>query len=144
MSTVDRHDEVSFPGPGRVYGTCLEARGQLLIVEDDPDIRESLSEALGWEGYDVTTAANGLEALELLRGGLHADVILLDLMMPVMSGWEFRRVQADDPALAGIPVVVVSASSPGTSRPDRYLPKPFTIEDLLAVLGDLVAPKLAA
>jgi CheY-like chemotaxis protein len=113
-------------------------------VEDDPDIRETLSEALGWEGYDVTTAANGLEALQLLRGGQHADIVLLDLMMPVMSGWEFRRVQLDDPALAGIPVVVLSASSPGNARPDRYLPKPFSIEDLLAVLSDLGTPKLAA
>jgi CheY-like chemotaxis protein len=144
MSVVERENLRTLPAPSRVYGTCLDARGQLLVVEDDPDIRDTLAEALAWEGYDVTTASNGLEALELLRGGLHADVILLDLMMPVMSGWEFRRVQQDDPALAGIPVVVLSASSPGNARPDRYLAKPFRIEDLLSVLGELQASPLAA
>ena len=67
------------------------------------------------------------------------DVILLDLMMPVMNGWEFRRAQLADPALANIPVVVLSASAPDSCRPDRYLPKPFSVERLLAVLDELVA-----
>jgi CheY-like chemotaxis protein len=118
--------------------------GRILVVEDDPDIRETLSEALGFEGYEVTAASNGREALDALRRGPRADVILLDLMMPVMSGWEFRRVQLDDPALAGIPVVVVSASAPGNARPDRLLPKPFDIDDLLAVVAELVGRRQLA
>ena len=114
------------------------ARGRVLIVEDERDIREALAEALAYEGYDVAVAANGREALRALRGGPRPDVILLDLVMPEMSGWEFRQVQAHDPALAGIPVVVVSASDPGAARPDRHLPKPFAIDALFDAVAALV------
>lgn len=113
------------------------SRGVILIVEDDLDIREALAEALGFEGYEVFLAENGQEALDVLRGGPLPDVILLDLLMPVMSGWQFRQVQLADPALAGIPVIVVSASAPGDAQPNRYLPKPFSIEDLLSAVAEL-------
>lgn len=113
-------------------------RGRVLVIEDERDIRDALAEALSYEGYDVAVAANGREALRALHGGPLPDVILLDLVMPEMSGWEFRQVQTHDPALAGIPVVVVSASDPGAARPDRHLPKPFAIDALFDAVADLV------
>lgn len=116
-----------------------KAMASILIVEDDADIRESLGEALELDGYLVTRAENGREALRMLRAGLTPAVILLDLVMPVMSGWQFRQVQLADPALAGIPVVVVSASAPGDARPDRHLRKPFGIDDLLSAIATLSA-----
>lgn len=121
------------------HATGMALRGRVLIVEDERDIREALAEALAYEGYDVTVAANGREALRTLGDGPLPDVILLDLVMPEMSGWEFRQVQARDPALAGIPVVVVSASDPGAARPDRHLPKPFAIDALFDAVAELVS-----
>src|SRR5882724_6348202 len=82
----------------------------ILIVEDETDIRFIVTEILADEGYAVAGVANGLEALTYLRQ--HDDqpcLILLDLGMPVMSGWEFRAEQQRDPALATIPVIVMSA-----------------------------------
>jgi CheY-like chemotaxis protein len=123
----------------RFHASGLPARGKVLVVEDERDIREALAEALSYEGYDVVIAANGREALgRLCDGGSLPDVILLDLVMPEMNGWEFRQVQVHDPALAGIPVVVVSASDPGNARPDRHLPKPFAIDELFHAVAQLV------
>jgi len=81
----------------------------VLVVEDDPDLREMMEQLLHLEGFATLTAPNGLEALNLLNAGAPVKVILLDLMMPVMDGWEFRRRQRADPKLANIPVVVMSA-----------------------------------
>lgn len=81
---------------------------EILVVDDDTDIRDSLLELLEFEGYSVIGAANGKEALDQLRRRLPA-VVLLDLMMPVMDGFEFRREQLADPQLSGVPVVIVSA-----------------------------------
>jgi CheY-like chemotaxis protein len=81
----------------------------VLVVEDDADLREMMEQLLHLEGFATLTAPNGLEALNLLNAGAPVKVILLDLMMPVMDGWEFRRRQRADPKLANIPVVVMSA-----------------------------------
>jgi CheY-like chemotaxis protein len=81
----------------------------VLIVEDDVELRDMMAQLLTLEGFVATTVANGREALEYLRRGDRPDIILLDLMMPVMDGWEFRRKQQSDPALATVPVVVLSA-----------------------------------
>jgi CheY-like chemotaxis protein len=89
----------SQPGAGR----------NVLVVEDDADIRAALSLTLQGGGYQVAEASNGKEALDQLRHGSPADLIVLDLMMPVMDGWQFRREQQRDPRLAAIPVVIVSA-----------------------------------
>jgi CheY-like chemotaxis protein len=90
--------------------------GQVLVVEDEPVTRQALVLVLEAEGCTVAQAGNGQEALELLRGGLRPGVILLDLAMPVMDGWQFLRERERDPALAVIPVVVVSAVSSGQAR----------------------------
>ncbi len=81
---------------------------EILIVDDDDDIRDTLMELLQFEGYTAVGAANGKEALARLRQR-SVSVILLDLMMPVMDGFEFRSEQLADPELSAIPVVVVSA-----------------------------------
>jgi CheY-like chemotaxis protein len=83
----------------------------ILIVDDDADIRESLREVLEDEGYQVTCLANGKEALDYLKAANPRPcVILLDLMMPVMDGWQFRREQKLDPEIADIPLVVITAT----------------------------------
>lgn len=82
----------------------------VLVVDDDEATREAVSLVLRAEGLSVTAAANGADALERLRGGLRPDLILLDLMMPVLDGWMFREEQLRDPQLAKIPVVVCSAA----------------------------------
>jgi CheY-like chemotaxis protein len=109
--------------------------GTVFIVEDDVDTREMLEHFLETEGYAVETAANGKIALERLAGGVKPAVILLDLMMPVMDGWQFRRAQVRDSSLARIPVIVVSAA--GRERvtqidADDYLSKPVNLDELLA------------
>jgi CheY-like chemotaxis protein len=85
----------------------------VLIVEDDDEIRELLAEMLSDRGYSVVTARNGQEGLTLLRNRSAAPpcVILLDLMMPVMDGWKMRAEMLADPALASIPVVIVSGAA---------------------------------
>ena len=107
----------------------------VLIVEDDPDTREMLTSFLQLEGFQTETASNGREALDRLAGGVDADVIVLDLMMPVMDGWQFRRRQIEDTRLAKIPTIVVSAA--GRERmaqisADAYLAKPIDMDELLS------------
>jgi signal transduction histidine kinase len=114
--------------PGQSQGKSV------LIIEDDAEIRETLDGLLRVEGYDVSTASNGLEALQRLRAGTHADVILLDLMMPVMDGWQFRVQQKRDPQLAGTPVIAISADSTPKAAAidaDAYLKKPVDYDTLI-------------
>jgi len=82
----------------------------VLIVDDDQGIVDGIGELLREEGFRVVATANGAEALAHLRLGLRANVILLDVLMPIMDGWDFRAAQLADPALRDIPVVVISAS----------------------------------
>jgi CheY-like chemotaxis protein len=82
----------------------------ILVVEDDNATREALAMILSAEGFTVVGAPNGQEALSRLRSDVHPDLILLDLMMPVMDGWQFRREQKQDPAIADIPLVVITAT----------------------------------
>jgi CheY-like chemotaxis protein len=80
----------------------------VLVVDDDPNLVRLMAKFLKLEGFAPVTAGNGQEALDYLRGGGEARVILLDLRMPVMDGWKFRREQKQDPGIAGIPIVVLS------------------------------------
>jgi CheY-like chemotaxis protein len=118
----------------------MEVSRHILVVEDDFAIRETVSEVLSGEGFRVTCAANGAEAMlrldEASVQGNPPGLILLDLMMPVMDGWEFRLAQRRDPRLAGIPVIVLSAGAGMESKlahlaPAAFLPKPFELEHLL-------------
>ena len=110
----------------------------VLIVDDDADIRETMQLVLEDEGYHVAMAADGVQALRMLDGGLRPDVILLDLMMPVMNGWQFREAQLKRPALASIPVIVISADSNLRDKVEPfghdYLAKPLDIDELLAMI----------
>ena len=107
----------------------------VFVVEDDTDTREMLSRFLEMEGYQVESATNGRQALERLQSGSRASVIVLDLMMPVMDGWQFREEQVRDATLASIPVIVVSAA--GRDRIDQIdanavLLKPIDLDELLS------------
>lgn len=113
----------------------------ILLVDDDEDVRESIGDALEEEGYRVTSASNGKEALRLLRDDkVRPDVILLDIMMPEMDGWAFRAEQRRDPALASIPVVVFTAHGSPKDIAQRlqavgFLRKPLRLEELLSTIG---------
>jgi CheY-like chemotaxis protein len=111
----------------------------VLVVDDDDAIRETLREILQDEGYTVATAANGADALRILKG-LLPKLIVLDLNMPHLSGDEFRLVQRLEPALRGIPTVVLSAVDRMRERAaeleaDAYLAKPVKLHDLLTIVA---------
>lgn len=113
----------------------MSAAGQVLVVDDEPSIREALAGILEEEGYSVTTAANGQEALAMVRAR-RPRVILLDLMMPVMNGWELTERLREDPALRSIPVCVLSAyADRAPAGVAAVLRKPLEIEWLLHVLA---------
>src|ERR1700737_2123478 len=123
----------------------------ILVVEDDPELLEGLSELLESEGHQVRRARHGLEALGFLRAGQRPHLILLDLMMPIMNGWQFRQEQRMDSELAKIPIVVISGKNdlPAHAQwleADAYLPKAVRTETLLAAVEKLLAcrSKLAA
>jgi len=111
----------------------------VLVVEDDRDFRDALQMLLTVHGLEVVCAMDGQEALDILHRGLHPCVILLDMMMPRMSGAEFRSVQQHDPDLEAIPVVVLSASanrkeaqSMGISE---FMSKPVDVDQLIKTVS---------
>lgn len=118
-------------------------RGLILLVEDDGDIGQTISEVLEQEGYGVILARDGHQALDCLRGASQQpQVIVLDLMMPVMDGWEFRAEQRKIAASCTVPVLIVSADGNMRRNTDDigaagYLRKPFDIEELLDALARL-------
>jgi CheY-like chemotaxis protein len=109
---------------------------KLLIVDDEVAILEALTDILSVEGYEVATAANGAEGLQQV-GRDRPDLILLDLMMPVMDGQEMLRRLKEDPALRSIPVVVMSAGrvTKAELQGSRFLAKPFELDDLLETVN---------
>ncbi|GEJ57746.1 response regulator [Anaeromyxobacter diazotrophicus] len=112
--------------------------GTVMVVEDDVCVRELVMEILGAGGFTAVGARNGQEALQHLRQGLiQPALILLDLMMPVMDGRQFRAEQLEDPRLARIPVVVMSASDDGEVRAEGRVAKPFELQALLDVVSRL-------
>ena len=109
----------------------------VMVVDDDTDLRDTLCDVLEGAGHSTRAARNGDEALRMLRADPAVDLVVLDLMMPVMSGWEFRREQLADPALAGIPVVVMTAAADLVKSPiaaAQVLAKPVTMKVLLAAI----------
>ena len=112
----------------------------VLVVDDDVDTRDSLGEVLDVGGFEAAFAANGLEALNYLDTHAAPAVIVSDLNMPVMTGWELvRRLRLT--RFQGIPVVVVSSSDPGCSlAPHLVLRKPVGMDDLLGAMRDATSP----
>ena len=112
----------------------------VLVVEDDPDVREAIAEVLVDCHYKPLHASNGAEALERLRAApIPPCVILLDVMMPTMDGWQFRAEQQRDPAVRDIPVVVLSAHADGADAAAKmaaagYLKKPVALDALLGAV----------
>jgi CheY-like chemotaxis protein len=114
----------------------------VLVVDDEAPIRETLADALEFEGYTVVTATNGFEALERVRGCQPAAV-LLDLMMPIMTGWDFLRVCRKEQLCAQTPILVMSAyrrlaEESSTLGASACIAKPFDLDVLLAAIDHLV------
>ncbi|MDC0745067.1 response regulator [Polyangium sp. rjm3] len=118
---------------------------RVLVVDDDEDLRRTVTMVLAEEGYSVLEAANGAEALTRLHDGPLPDVILLDLMMPVMNGEQFRRAQRADPSLAEVPVVLMTAAGSRAVEPlmalgpTRVLHKPVGLEPLLEAVDEVAS-----
>jgi CheY-like chemotaxis protein len=123
--------------------TCCD---RILIVEDERDIRDTLKEILELEGFEATAAQNGREALQLLEEIARPCLILLDLMMPVMDGWQFLEVIERERAhvLATIPIVVVSAAADVSSIQQHYgckaIKKPVNISTLVDLAHEYCTP----
>lgn len=112
----------------------------ILLVEDEDDVRESMMRVLELEGFEVTTAANGGDALEQMRGLEGVDAILLDLMMPGLSGSQVRERQLEEGLLVDAPVIVLSGASgeleasPRDLEAVERLDKPVRPDDLFEAL----------
>ena len=115
----------------------------IMIVEDDADVRETMAQVLESEGHRVTTARDGTDALEAFARGERPQLIVLDLMMPGMNGWEFRARQREHPSWARIPVVILSACGDSATEIVRdtevhaYLRKPFKVRALVSALAQV-------
>ncbi len=114
--------------------TSIET-AKLLIVEDDDGARVALGDIFDYEGYPVALCSNGQEALDYLRSRPLPALIILDLQMPVMNGWQFCRERRKDAAIASVPVVVITAFQfPGNLDVDAVMHKPIDIERLLSTV----------
>lgn len=115
----------------------MDDRFPVLVVDDDPDIRETLREVIEAEGFPVVCAANGRAALDALGMGLCPSLVVLDLMMPAMSGWELLAAIRADRSLADLPVAVISAGGrtppPGATC---FLRKPIDLDTLIELVRD--------
>jgi CheY-like chemotaxis protein len=141
--TIVESDNRSAPEDGLLqqpHGSIEDDRKQIspkivLIIDDDPDLLEATSFALESEGFDIETARHGEEGLQRLRVGDRPAVVLLDLMMPVMNGWQFLEAVAKIPSLNGIPIVVLTAVARAeVSGAVEVLRKPIDLGLLIGVL----------
>ena len=114
---------------------------RIVVIEDDDDLRNVIGLLLRAEGYDVSAFASARDALLAIENGQRADLIVLDLMMPDMNGWEFCEHRAGSPPLARVPVLVVTArrESAGVIGVTDVLLKPFEAADLLAAIARTMA-----
>lgn len=115
----------------------------ILVVEDDADIRNAIAEILVDEGYTVRIASHGAEGLDELRRKPSPNLVLLDLMMPVMTGWQMRSEQLADPTLCDIPVAVITADAYAKTRnpelaANAFLVKPVDLEQLITTVDSLL------
>ncbi len=113
---------------------------RILVVEDDTSIRELLVELLESEGYSVSSAINGLEGLKFLQSEGNPDLILIDLMMPVMDGYSFRTEQLKNPIWSKIPTVVMSAEANAKEKMKNFsitafLSKPVELDTILKTVA---------
>jgi CheY-like chemotaxis protein len=109
----------------------------VLIVDDDADFRATLAEALEEEGWDVMRAQDGARGLEVL-GACRPNVVVLDLMLPVLSGWDVLRMAREREDLKHIPVIVVTSShAPKPVGAQRFLRKPLSLEQLMRAMDEL-------
>jgi CheY-like chemotaxis protein len=133
--------EAHVPDPALVHAKLPSAQpAAVLVVEDDPSIREMMVLMLDLEAFAPIPASNAADALAVLRTGASVSVILLDLMMPVMDGWAFLEAQRADSRLASIPVVITTAGTLGTTRElcaDAVFFKPIDFGRLIACVRDL-------
>ena len=122
----------------------MPAKPRILVVEDEPALLKVLSMRLGMEGFDVQTASDGQEALDLIRAGA-PDLVLTDLMMPVMDGGELTRTIKGDPLLRGIPVMILTALKEDRERnhlmtlgADGFAAKPYNSAELTQKIRELL------
>jgi CheY-like chemotaxis protein len=118
------------------------ARGRILVVDDDDDTRKCVAAVLEGEGYAATMARNGREALDALQRGAQPDLVLLDLMMPVMNGWDLLAAMERAPNLAALPVVLFTAAGDPIVQTDVKRPtlrKPIDLDLLLEVVEKVCA-----
>ncbi len=131
------------PAPVRVEPEARrpQARGRrILVIEDDAELREAMQETLALRGHEVSCASNGRDALQRMRLA-RPDLVILDLMMPVMDGWQFRAELKRDPGLADTPVVVISGNDSATAAAvdaDLYMTKPIDPRALLHAIEDVL------
>jgi len=118
-----------------------DASPAVLVVDDDRNVCDLIRSALACKGYEAAVAGNGKEALAYLRKSpRHPKLILLDLMMPEMTGWEFRKAQQDDPELAGIPVAIITGLADVEGKASALgavdvLYKPSRVEPLVTLVS---------
>jgi CheY-like chemotaxis protein len=108
----------------------------VLVIDDDAEIRQALAELLEDEEYGVLLAANGKDALDLIGRGMRPDVILLDVMMPVMDGWHFLSARLKDPDLVEVPIIIISAGQEAEREARKVgvfevAKKPLHVDDLI-------------
>jgi CheY-like chemotaxis protein len=121
------------------------ATPSVLVVDDNVDAVDALGQILEYEGYTVATAYDGREALEYLRRHPAPNLIVLDLMMPIMNGWELRAELAKVPALAKIPIVVMTALAQAAKiEADAIVAKPIDLKRLLLIMNGLLGGRADA
>jgi CheY-like chemotaxis protein len=119
--------------------------GRVLVVDDDDGVRAVMQKQLAHAGFDVTTAASGVEGIDMIRTDPSFKVVLLDMIMPAMDGWGFRKTQLDDPGLAHIPVIVLTGAPLPSLVHDQlqaadYLLKPVGRDHLISVVSNYCTP----
>jgi DNA-binding response OmpR family regulator len=124
---------------------------KILCIEDEPEMIDLIRLILSRRGFEISGANGGKEGLEMVRRE-HPDLVLLDLMMPQIDGWEVYQQMKSDPALKTIPVIVVTAKAQSIdkvlglqiAKVDDYITKPFSPQDLLASVDKVLGLKPAA